>query len=208
MTFKEVVEQVISLPGYFVVFDSEGSDAPKPDEAPATRQRHFDMFKDKEKAKLVFEVYSKSKANSIALLNEAGLLLDNHSYARAVALAIMSYEELGKSQIAADYYSGLLPESEYDKSFKRHEKTAYASRYRSIGTHEKVKHGFYIDKDVAKVLEQIRQAALYVDEDNNPSDNFTRDDAELIIAKVNEHHESISHAEWLNCRIGSKALFK
>ncbi len=156
----------------------------------------------------MFEVYSKSKANSIALLGEARLLLDNHLYARAVALAIMSYEELGKSQIAADYYSGLLPTSEYNKAFKRHEKTAYASRYRSIGTHDKIKHGFFIDKDVSRVLEQIRQAALYVDEDNNPLDNFTKEDAQLIIAKVNEHIEAIRYAEWLNGRIGSKALFK
>lgn len=74
--------------------------------------------------------------------------------------------------------------------------------------HEKVKHGYFIDKDVAKALEQIRQSALYVDENNDPSENFTEEDATLIIKKVNGHHESIMHAEWLNGRIGSKALFK
>jgi AbiV family abortive infection protein len=142
------------------------------------------------------------------LLNEAKILLENQSYARAVALAIMSYEELGKSQIAADYYSGVLPESEYKKAFKSHKKTAYASRYAALGSHEKVKHGYYIDNNVAKTLELIRQSALYVDEDNCPSENFTVNDAAFIIQKVNEHHESIRHAEWLNGRIGSKALFK
>jgi AbiV family abortive infection protein len=149
-----------------------------------------------------------SKKNSLELLDEAKILLKNKSYARAVALAIMSYEELGKSQIAADYYTGILPESEYKKAFKQHKKTAYANRYAAIGTHEKVKHGYFIDNSVAKTLESIRQSALYADENNNPIENFNEDDALLIIRKVQEHHEAIQHAEWLNDRIGSKALFK
>jgi hypothetical protein len=41
-----------------------------------------------------------------------------------------------------------------------------------------------------------------------PLDNFTEDNAALIIQKFKEHHESIMHTEWLNGRIGSKALFK
>jgi len=167
----------------------------------------MNTIKERKKAEIVFSVFNKSKNNSMDLLNEAKILLEKQSYARAVALAIMSYEELGKSQIAADYYS-VLPEAEYKKAFKRHEKTSYVSRYAAIGSHEKVKHGYYIDKNVAKTLEQIRQSALYVDENNDPSENFTEEDATFIIQKVNEHHESIMHAEWLNGRIGSKALFK
>lgn len=168
----------------------------------------LDIYKEKEKAEKVLSVFKTSKTNSRKLLDEALLLLKNNSYARAVALAIMSYEELGKSQIAADYYSGILPEAEYKKAFKVHRKTAYANRYAAIGYHEKVKHGYFIDNSVAKTLESIRQCALYADEDNNPSDNFDADDASLIISKVNEHYKSIEHAEWLNGRIGSKALFK
>jgi AbiV family abortive infection protein len=206
MNFKEIIEKVISLPGYFIVFDDRGDNKKK--KTNGSNHVFLDIFKEREKAEIVFSVFEKSKKNSMNLLNEAKILLENRSYARAVALAIMSYEELGKSQIAADYYSGILPESEYKKAFKKHEKTSYSSRYAAIGTHEKVKHGYFIDKDVAKTLEQIRQSALYVDENNDPSENFTDEDATLIIQKVNEHHESIMHAEWLNGRIGSKALFK
>ena len=206
MEFKEIIEKIISLPGCFVVFE-ETCNTNK-NKTNSSNYVYLDIFKESERAEIVLSVFNKSKKNSMDLLNEARLLLENKSYARAVALAIMSYEELGKSQIAADYYSGILPESEYKKAFKNHEKTSYANRYAAIGTHEKVKHGYFVDKDVAKTLEQIRQSALYVDENNDPSVNFTEEDADLIIRKVSEHHESIQHAEWSNERIGSKALFK
>jgi AbiV family abortive infection protein len=206
MNFKEVIEKAISLPGCFLLFDDKKNNEKQ--KMSNTNDIYLDMFKEHEKAEIVYSVFTKSKNNSMNLLSEAKLLLENKSYARAVALAIMSYEELGKSQIAADYYTGILPENEYNKAFKRHEKTSYASRYAAIGSHEKVKHGYHIDKNIAKTLEQIRQSALYVDENNNPVENFTEEDATLIIQKVNEHHESIMHAEWLNQRIGSKVLFK
>ncbi len=205
MTFQEVIEEIISLPGCFLVFDEDDE---KAQETAEVEYVFLDMFKDKEKAEKAYSVFITSKKNSLELLEEARILVKNKSFARAVALAIMSYEELGKSQIAADYYSGILPESEYKKAFKLHKKTAYANRYAAIGSHDKVKHGYFIDNSVAKTLESIRQSALYADENNDPSDNFNEEDALLIIRKVNEHHEAIHYAEWLNGRIGSKALFK
>lgn len=142
-------------------------------------------------------------------MREAKILSQNGSHARAVALAIMSYEELGKSQIAADCYCGLLPEEEYRNAFRSHKKTSFTSRHRTIGSHEKnVKYGFWIDDSVAKTLELIRQTALYVDEKNDPAESFGAEDAAFIIKKVHRHIEYIECAEALNERIGSKALFK
>ena len=146
MKFKEIIEKVISLPGCFLVFDDQENNTTK--NISKENNIFLDMFKDAEKSATVFSVFSKSKKNSFDLLREAKLLLENKSYARAVALAIMSYEELGKSQIAADYYSGILPENKYKNAFKKHEKTSYASRYAAIGSHEKVKHGYYVDKNI------------------------------------------------------------
>jgi len=157
MTFQEVIEEIISLPGCFLVFD-EGDG--KTQDTSEIEHVFLDMFKDKEKAEKAFSVFTTSKENSLKLLDEAETLLKNKSYARAIALAIMSYEELGKSQIAADYYSGILPESKYKKAFKEHKKTAYANRYAAIGSNEKVKHGYFIDNSVAKILESIQQSAL------------------------------------------------
>lgn len=206
MTFQQLIEEIISLPGCFLVFDQKQERYGGPTEQ--AKGAFLNMFEEKEKADKALSVFRASKVNSLNLLEEARILLRNHSYARAITLAIMAYEELGKSQIAADYYSGILPECEYIKAFRKHEKTAYANRYAAIGHHEKVRHGYFVDSSVAKTLESIRQMALYADEDNDPSNNFSEEDAQTLINKVREHQGAIQHAEWLNGRIGSKALFK
>ncbi|PXA02858.1 hypothetical protein DDZ13_14990 [Coraliomargarita sinensis] len=204
MKLPDFIDELIPLPGCFLVFDDDDKSEAEDEE----EKVFLDSSKDPEKAEAVLGVFRMSKSNSISLLQEATVLNENGFYPRAAALAIMSYEELGKSQIAADYYTKLIPESIYKAAFRKHEKTAYTSRHRAIGNHEKVKHGFYINKSIARELETMRQRALYVDENNNPSESFSKDDAELIISKVAEHQRAIEHAEQLNCRIGSKALFK
>ncbi|MDQ8209661.1 AbiV family abortive infection protein [Coraliomargarita sp. SDUM461003] len=204
MKLPDFIDELIPLPGCFLVFDDDD----KPKSQNGGQAVFLDSSKYPEKAQAALDVFRKSKRNSISLLQEAILLNENGFYPRAAALAIMSYEELGKSQIAADYYTKLIPESIYKAAFRKHEKTAYTSRHRAIGNHEKVKHGFHIDKSIARELETMRQRALYVDENNNPIESFSQDDAELIISKVAEHQRAIEHAEELNCRIGSKALFK
>jgi AbiV family abortive infection protein len=206
MNFKQLIDKLISEPGHFLVLKSnkDGSSS-----AARTKQRFLNMFKEPETAKKVLAVYAASLKNADSLLKEAKVLSENGYYARAVALAIISFEELGKSQIAADYYSGILPENEYTNAFRSHKKTAFASRYATIGVGEQnVKYGFWIDDSIAKTFEKIRQTAIYVDEDNNPIEAFSRQEAEYIINKVGRHIEYINYAEQVNGRIGSKALFK
>lgn len=204
MKLPEFIDDLIPTPGCFIKFPETKSS----ESASCSDAVYLDPLKQPEKASTVLSVFKKSRINSRSLLNEAVLLCENGFYSRAAALAIMSYEELGKSQIAADYYSRLIPESIYKAAFKKHEKTAYTSRFKAIGDNEKVRHGFLIDKNIAKELEVMRQRALYVDESSTPVESFSKDDAELIINKVAEHHSAIDFAEDLNCRIGSKALFK
>ena len=203
MSFKEEIDRLIPEPGCFMVFEEQDNQS-----STKTKSGKIQAKIEAKKFKNAYEVFSDSKGNSVDLFREAELLLNNGFYARAVALAIMSYEELGKSQIAADYFSGILPENEYKKAFKTHKKTAFYSRHAAIGSHEKVKYGLFIDDNVAIELELFRQSAFYVDETNNPSENFCKEDAEFIIRKVKSHIDAIQHAEWLNGRIGSKALFK
>lgn len=179
MDFKQLIDKIIPEPGIFLLLKEKGTNAP----SLKTKDLKFlNIFKEKEKAEKVFEVYAKSHKNSVSLLKEAEVLFKNSYYTRAVALAIISFEELGKSQIAADFYSGVLPEDEYKRAFKRHKKTSFASRRAVIGTHEKnVKYGFWVDDSIATTLERIRQMAIYVDETNDPLDGFTKQDANLII---------------------------
>lgn len=207
-TFREYIEEAISLPGCFLAFtDEPESEQPASDERVGVYLNPYND-KDKEEAEEVLSVFHASKENSRQLLDSARHLLECRSYAIAVALAITSYEELGKSQIAADYYSGILPESKYKECFRKHNKTAYANRYAASGSHPDVQHGYFVDGNIARTLESIRQSALYVGAHNIPCENFSEDDAFSIVNKVSAHQDAIEHAEWLNDRIGSKALFK
>lgn len=207
MDFEQVINQLIPEPGNFLLLKSKG-DGGSP--VKKTDQKFLNIFKEKETSGKVYAVYVKSYNNAVSLLKEAEVLSENGFYARSIALAIISFEELGKSQIAADFFMGILPEDEYKKAFKSHKKTSYASRHMTIGgaNHKNVKHGLWVDDSVASTLETIRQTAIYVDENNDPLDIFTKQDAKLIIQKVREHIEYIEVAEKANERIGSKALFK
>jgi AbiV family abortive infection protein len=206
MNFRQLIDKLISEPGHFIVFESNKDSSSS---AQKTKQRFLNIFKEQETAKRVFAVYAASHKNADSLLKEAEVLSENGYYARAVALAIMSFEELGKSQIAADYHSGILSEDEYKRAFRSHKKTSFASRYATIGAGEQnVKYGFWIDDSIAKKFEEVRQMAIYVDENNDPIKVFSRQDAEYIITKVRRHIEYINYAEEFNGRIGSKALFK
>lgn len=177
--------------------------------------KRLDLLKNPKEAKKVYAVYAKSFNNAVSLLEEAKLLFQNKFYARTVALAIMSFEELGKSQIAADYYTGLLTEQDYKRAFKDHgSKKSFAGRYQAFQVMDENKGhtvsdlGFAVNPDIARELEKIRQAALYVSESNDPRENISREDAEIVLKKVWEHVDYVRFAEELNGRIGSKALFK
>lgn len=178
-----------------------GKDAPKPDE----NGKFLDIFKDKE-SKAVLEKYAHSHSNAVDLLFEARLLYQNERYARAVALGISAWEELGKSQMAADYYTAVIPEPVYKKAFSDHRaKTSYLHRTAVAKSNGKM--GVVYDKQSGEVLERIRQDALYVSNSSTP-DKYTKEDAEFIMQRVYEHLHLIHHAEELNDRIGSKGIFK
>src|SRR5262245_53256353 len=206
VNFKKIIEELIPPPGHFLVFNPrKQQDAISKSE----RKRFLNIFKNKQVAERVYRVYATAHNNAQSLLDEAEILLKHGHYARAVLLAIMSFEELGKSQIAADFYTGVLSEDEYRQAFRVHKKTSFASRLAVIGGEgPNVKNGYWIDDRVAKELEGIRQKSIYVDEQNDPLKAFSEDEANLIIQKVKAHIEYITFAEEFNGRIGSKALFK
>ena len=205
MSYKKLINELIPEPGHFMVFTGK-REQPRPE--PRTDDKFLNMFKDPERAKEVYKIFAASHNNAVDLLEEAELLLENSHFARSTALAIMSFEELGKSQIAADFYTGILPEREYKKAFSGHKKTSFASRHATIGSHENVKYGLWLDDRIARELETIRQKALYVAENCELVQSFTQEDAEAIISKVNRHIDFISYAEMINERIGSKGLFR
>lgn len=215
MNMKNIsrIKDLIGEPGYFLKV--EGAKAADQREKSNVPSKKLDIFKQAKEAKKVYAVYAKSFNNAVSLLEEAKLLFHNNFYARTVALAIMSFEELGKSQIAADYYTGLLTEEDYKRAFKDHgSKKSFAGRYRAFQVTDKNKGykvsdlGFAINPGNSSELEKVRQAAFYVSENNDPREDISKEDAEIVLKKVWEHINYVRYAEELNGRIGSKALFK
>lgn len=197
------LKKLIPPPGHFLVVDSKSETFSSTKESSAKK---LDMFKEPEAAKRVYSMYANCRRNAIDLLNEARLLYQNERYARAVAIGITAWEELGKSQIAADYYTGVVSEGTYKAAFKDHRlKTSYLARMAIIDGTNEFKVG--LNLDVGHRLEDVRQKALYVSQSSSP-EIFSKDDAEFVLERVWSHLQYIEHAEELNERIGSRGLFK
>jgi AbiV family abortive infection protein len=157
--------------------------------------------------KALASLYAACLGNARQLVDEAELLLEHNHVPRAYALAFTAYEEVGKSQIVADYLNDDASEREFEEAFWKHPiKAAYVERWFD---------GRAISYDRATVQEdyQARLAALYVNcaADNSPTTPvtaITRDRARDMIDAVIEALGYIEHAEWLNGRVGTMGLFK
>lgn len=199
------LRELIPPPGHFAIVEQGTPDTNADSEVVLLGVWQVTAALNQERSKQAFDVYCSAHSNAVGLLEEAELLAQRTRYPRAVALGITAWEELGKSQIAADFYSGVLSEEEYIRAFKRHDfKTSYLARMAVVGA----KAAVAIHPEIGRGLEEIRQAALYVSETQSPNGAFSADDADFVIARVREHLEYIDYAQDLNERIGSKALFK
>src|ERR1700693_5387915 len=68
------------------------------------------------------ELYRTAHNNALELLGEAELLFENKKYARAYFLAFTGLEEIAKSQLAADVYTGFIDQEKFWKYFKDHKR--------------------------------------------------------------------------------------
>jgi AbiV family abortive infection protein len=152
--------------------------------------------------------------NARGLLGDAELLLEKGSAPRAFALAFTAYEEIGKSQVVADFFNDQVAESEFASAFRLHHlKLAYLERIVRLSAGP-LPEGT-IDYDIRKLnpLTARRNDGLYVSyvegyEPRRPAEALTADQAREMIDAAQQELESIDWAEELNGRIGSKGLFK
>ena len=164
----------------------------------------------------LLRLYAACVANAEALLDDARLLLNNGRSARAFALAFTAYEEIGKSQVVADAYYGIVSPSELKDAFRKHDlKAAYVGRTVRLEQPSGTAAEATIEYDAvdARQLFEARQCSLYVDfgPDYSPAipvDSIDRDRAEQMIETVARELEAVAWAEMLNGRIGTKGLFK
>jgi AbiV family abortive infection protein len=198
------IDSLITRPGMFVVNPDQRYRVTGREEPQGQK---LDIFKDKELAHSVYQAYVKCHDNAVDLISDAEILFAAGKFARSCALAILAWEELGKSQIAVDYYSGVLTDREYKAAFKEHRvKTSYLNRAGAIDGKAMLTVAY--NSTLGHKLEEIRQTALYASAKNMPREAITNDNAKEIIDRVNENIHYIRFAEEFNGRIGSKALFK
>jgi len=157
-----------------------------------------------------FQLYRACLSTAWGLLDEAQMLTEKQSYARAYALAFTATEEIGKALVVADYVYDLVSEQEFQDAFKKHEiKLAYLESVFSAANGEPERDAVMLRQNFLQ-----RMSALYVGKSDDgspekPQQCVSRDSALQMIAKVQEYLTSILSAEWLNSpRIGSKALLK
>lgn len=170
------------------------------------KTKKLNLLKDVKEAKKVLEIIKNCEKNITDLQEEAEILFNKNRFARSLFLTIVAIEELGKYQIAADYYEGLITQAEFKEWFKKHEnKTSYLARQMIIDKNHRTK--IVYDPKIGKEIEQLRQLALYAEE-RLPNDIITKKHAQNAIKILEKRLYEIRSAELFNQRLGSAALFK
>ena len=162
----------------------------------------------------VLDLYRACLNNAEELIKEASILYDSACYARAFFLGISAYEEVGKSQIVADYFNGMVSKKEFDEAFQRHDvKSAYFSRYFQLDSKILGKATIVYDKEKVKEHMNWRNASLYVNckaeySAEEPSKLITAEDAKTVIEAVKKEISDIHIASYTTERIGSASFAK
>lgn len=162
----------------------------------------------------ILKLYHACLKNAGDLLTEAELLLEHSYHARAFTLAICAYEEIGKSQIVADYFNNMVSKKEVEEAFKSHEiKSAYNGRKFAISSTNPFKVTISYNRKKAKTYSLYRMKSLYVNykvnfEPENPADVISADDAKSAIDAGRHEIDEILKYEAITERIGSKSFTK
>ncbi|MCA1579131.1 MAG: AbiV family abortive infection protein [Acidobacteria bacterium] len=159
-----------------------------------------------------YKVYSKAHNNAVDLLSDAELLDQMNKFARAYFLAFTGLEEIAKSQLAADVYTGFLSEQEFWDCFKSHKKKINRLAWAS----EDARH--YLDSNTEEYVEVshpqeiTRMNSLYVDISSGkvitPNERVTSKDSSSIIHTLRVAIDRISDVEQRQGRIGTKGFMK
>lgn len=157
-------------------------------------------------------LYREAHNNAVDLLFEAELLAKEGSNARAYFLAFTGLEEIAKSQLAVDVYTGLIDQSVFRIHFASHprkiERVAWAALdaggYLELESEQFVR---IIEPAIAK-----RMSALYVDLDQagvpTPRDTISAEEVRSIVHTLRVAIERIIEVELLTGRIGTKGFMK
>jgi AbiV family abortive infection protein len=133
--------------------------------------------------------YNESINEAYKLLKEAKLLLESHSFERAYFLGFSALEEISKSQLAADVYTGLISEKEFKKAYKDHKTKISRIKWIQLDGNSYP----YFDGDSIRIKDfdfQKKLKSMYVDVNFNedkittPNESVTKEDSKSIIRAV------------------------
>lgn len=162
----------------------------------------------------VLRLYDACLQNADQLLDASELLFENRHAEQALAVALVAYEEIGKSQVVADYFNNMVSKKEFEEAFSRHEiKSAYNSRQFHITKTNPFEASIVYDRQKANEYSQYRIASLYVDcsedyEPQLPSGAVTKEDATAAITACRIKLKYIRTMAAATERIGSKSFTK
>jgi AbiV family abortive infection protein len=158
------------------------------------------------------ELYKSAHNNAVDLLAEAEILYEKEKSARAFFLAFTALEEISKSQLAADVFTGLIDEKEFSEYYRDHKKKI---RRMAWATDEARR---YFDKwedsyvEVEPPAISSRMNALYVSLDKktvqSPKQIVTAEEAKGVIRTVEAVLDSIAKNEFMGYPPGTKGYMK
>jgi AbiV family abortive infection protein len=162
----------------------------------------------------ILDLYDACLENAKSLIVEAELLLSHNYHARAFSLAYTAFEELGKSQLVADYFNQLVAESEFREAFRDHKmKMAYINRYVVIPSTPNDDWLIEYDKQSVSTKLEYRMRSLYVDYGDNfkakiPNEIIPIDLAESTVKGARKFLKEIIMMSYLTERIGTNSFTK
>ena len=162
---------------------------------------------------IFYQMYAAAHDNAVRLLKEAEILFKQGDYARAYFLAFTGLEEIAKSQLAADVFTGFIEERAFWAYFKSHDKKIGRMQWASLDAEEylDVEQETYLDIEHPTTAE--RMDALYVHFDQGrvvfPMDQFKEDKARAIIHTLRVAIDRIIETtEHWGHQIGTKGFMK
>ncbi len=159
-------------------------------------------------------IYDACLENATDLLAEAQLLASHHHTARAFALALTGWEEVGKAQLVADFAYDMVAEEEFESAFRDHYlKSSYNSRQFVLNPADMSDSTIEYDRSRAVSAFRKRQEALYVEKTADlrpltPKEAVAEEDVHAMISALESELKNIRRMDAVTERIGSRSFLK
>jgi len=179
-----------------------------------TRRRQSEKSRRRAVGSGLLDLHHACLRNADDLLEEAELLLSHGKAPRAFMLAFTALEELGKSQLVADYFNDMVAKAEFDEAFRDHRlKLKYLQRVVDAPSTTGGAWTIEYENELPLPEPQRRMDSLYVHykerfEPVMPAKKISKEDASTLIREVREAIDETRELSYFTERFGTKAFTK